>query len=886
MNSVLEYWGKAAPEQVQFAGIAATWHPVAYHSLDVAATVSAYLDANPSILGRLSALLHLDPLETRAVAVFSAAGHDLGKFGMGFQSKSPEVFSKLFPGQTRVVEDGSHSAVGLLTLLQFLCQTWYPDVDDEVAGTCLEPLANAACGHHGRPEKLTGGTALTGPALAAATNFLHEIATLFGMQRPPSTYSGATSDDAESALCAAMPRVQEASWLLAGVITLCDWVGSSQEFFPYEHPTLSLRKYWLETKEKAHKAVGACGLAEKPASKACGFDWLYGVQRALAEPGFRALSPTPLQSWADTVVLPRTPCPTLFVLEDETGAGKTEAAMTLASRLTSSGFGRGVMFSLPTQTTANAVFARVQPVVSRFFAPGSMPSVSLVHGNAKMALARMKSSQAAAGTVTSDLDSWSRESAKTALLADFGVGTVDQVALAGLPVRHVVLRHLGLAQKILIIDEAHACEPYLLDILKNALTQHARLGGSAIILSATLPRAMKQGLVDAFARGTRPAAAPSNSGVLTHTAYPLATAFWPGSLVEHSITARKVSRILRFEPVRPLQVPALVGGWLDAGKSVCLLRNTVAVAQAAYEYYEVLYPGQVTLVHARFVQCHRGDNDQALLASFGKESTRSSRAGRLVIATQVAEQSLDVDFDEMVTDLAPLDSLLQRDGRRRRHVRDAFGNPSEAEGRAPSPLHVITPSVANNAQFMAELTPGTAFVYPLPGVLYRTAEVIHDWKSIQVPSQLREAVEFAYDESRAVPEFLSDAEDASSGKISAAQQHARVSKLYLDEGYSCHANIELTENSVTRLGEPSVQVVICNAVGRPLFGGGGASDSGRSQLSLRAGLLGTPRSEDGKVWLRMANAGIDSWSTSVQDPRGRRFIAHYRRATGFSLVAE
>jgi CRISPR-associated endonuclease/helicase Cas3 len=886
VDSVLGYWGKATLEQSQSYGTDAAWHPVAYHSLDVAATVSAYLDVNPSILGRLAALLHLGTPETRAVAVFAAAGHDLGKFGMGFQSKAPEVFSKLFPGQPRMVEDGSHSAVGLLTLLQFLCQTWYPDVDEEVAGVCLEPLANAACGHHGRPEKLTGGTALVGPALAAATSFLHQVAALSGMQRPPAAYSGATPEDAETALCVAMPQIQEGSWLLAGVITLCDWVGSSKEFFPYEHPTLSLDKYWTLAIEKAQAAVEACGLVEKSASIACGFDWLYGTQRAHDEPGFRALSPTPLQSWADTVVLPAIPRPTLFVLEDETGAGKTEAAMTLASRLTSNGFGRGVMFSLPTQTTANAVFARVQPVVSRFFAPGSMPTVSLVHGNAKMALARMKSSQAAAGTVTSDLDSWSRESAKTALLADFGVGTVDQVALAGLPVRHVVLRHLGLAQKILIIDEAHACEPYMLDILKNALTQHARLGGSAIILSATLPRAMKQGLVDAFARGTRPAAAPSNSGVLTHTAYPLATAFWPGSLVEQAITACKVPRTLRFEPVRPLQVPVLVGGWLDAGKSVCLLRNTVAVAQAAYEYYETLYPGQVTLVHARFVQCHRGDNDQALLASFGKESTHSFRAGRLVIATQVAEQSLDVDFDEMVTDLAPLDSLLQREGRRRRHIRDACGNPSETEGREPSPLYVITPSVADNTQFMTELSPGTAFVYPLPGVLYRTADVIHNWKSIQVPSQVREAVEFAYDESAPVPEFLSDAEDASSGKIYAAQQHARVRKLHLDEGYSCHANIELSENSVTRLGEPSVQVVICNAVGRPLFGGGGAFDSGLSQLSLRAGLLGIPRSEDGKMWLRMANAGLDSWSASVQDPRGRKFTAHYRRATGFSLVAK
>ncbi|WP_410452393.1 CRISPR-associated helicase Cas3' [Paraburkholderia sp. UCT31] len=862
----LNFWGKAHPLP-EARSVGADWHPLAYHSLDVAAVVGVFLETNPAVLRRLSILLALPESDTRHLSMFLAACHDVGKFGIPFQSKADEAFSVLFPGERRVVEGEPHSEVGLTTLLEFLAAHWMSSDEAEQSEAFLEPLANATCGHHGRPESLRVRP-LKGLSGRAANAYLVEVARLFGQPALP----WRELPDPQ--------RLRDASWLLAGVVTLCDWVGSSQDFFPYQLPLQSLDDYLSDTLNRAEVAVSKCGLVEKPRSSRFGFDWLFGAARALCEPGYAAKSPTPLQDFVDTVALPSTPEPVLFVLEDETGAGKTEAALTLASRLMSNGFARGVFFSLPTQTTANAVFERVEPLVSRLFEPGHQPIVTLAHGQAKTALARMRASRAQPGTVSSELDSWAQESAKTALLSDVGVGTIDQVVMAGLPVRHVVLRHVGLAEKVLIVDEAHACEPYLLDILKNALTQHARLGGSAIILSATLPRTTKQALIKAFARGK---GGPTPTPLLEN-AYPLATAFSGLAQLEKPIHAKGTPRTLSFERIGEADAIEKIGELLEAGRCVCLMRNTVGSAQAAYDLFAERYPGKVSLVHARFMLGDRGANDEALLRSFGKNSTQATRAGRLVIATQVAEQSLDVDFDEMFTDLAPVDSLLQRAGRRRRHPRDTQGNPAELDARAPSPLYVIMPASVDGERFLNDLPGGTVYVYPMPGVLLRTAQIVKDWQRLQIPSEVRRAVEYAYDERATVPSPMEGAEKRAQGRTSAAQQHARVSMLRLDCGYSTEAGIETSERSVTRLGEASVQVVLCDTAAspQPLFRSK-RDGAVLSQISLRARLIGEPVQNDGRVYLRMSEVAQGTWRAQVRDARGKVFTARYSRERGFSL---
>jgi CRISPR-associated endonuclease/helicase Cas3 len=312
------------------------------------------------------------------------------------------------------------------------------------------------------------------------------------------------------------------------------------------------------------------------------------------------------------------------------------------------------------------------------------------------------------------------------------------------------------------------------------------------------------------------------------------------------------------------------------------MRNTVHSAQAAFDHFDARHPGAVSLAHARFMLGDRAENDQLLLQSFGKDSTQETRRGRLVIATQVAEQSLDVDFDEMFSDLAPVDSLLQRAGRKCRHRRDAQGNPATVDSRATGPLYVLMPPDVDGERFMAELPFGTAYVYPMPGVLLRTAQIVSDWQSLAIPNEVRRAVEFAYDTEASVPSHLERVEAQAQGKTLAASQHARISQLRLPCGYSVEAGIDCSANSVTRLGEPSVKVVLCDGTGRPLQG---TNNDGRelSQISLRASLIGKPEAVEGIVHLRMKQTALGNWCADVYDRRQKPFTARYTRARGFSM---
>jgi CRISPR-associated endonuclease/helicase Cas3 len=885
-------WGKASPT----VGSTFRWHPFAYHSLDVAAVTYAYLEANPSILTALAAAWQLDCRQTLNLATFLAGCHDVGKLSNGFQSIDADVYALLQPGMSLVQQTTSHSTLGLSTLILDLAARWSTPASRDFAAMVVTPLANAACGHHGQPENASGAPMHSTEA-ELVRQFIDDLDELLGTTVEVATaWPALLGSSADIRAFVRGRPFANASWLLAGVITVCDWVGSNQESFPYEAPTLSMAEYWAVAKRRAERAVLDTCLAQKAPSRESGFDWLFGeaaVRRARQADSSSLTHEhpkvaTPLQRFANRVKLPERQQPGLFILEDETGAGKTEAALTLASRLVSNGTARGVFFALPTQTTADAVYLRVRPVVAQFFESGQAPTLTLAHGHARHTLARL-AAPTRVGDITSDLRGWAGDSSKTALLTDFGVGTVDQVAMTVLPIRHVVLRQAGL-----VVDEAHAYDAYLLTLLCTALTAHARNGGSAVILSATLPLAVKQKLVDAFCAGRSLAPA-----VLTATHYPLATAVMAASrvdgehelrlqgtfLLEEPIEARKEPRKALFVPILEKQEFGLVQDWVKQGRCVCLLRNTVSRAQAAYDEYNAHFPGQVMLAHARFVVGHRGENDEQLLSRFGPKSGPEQRRGCIVIATQVAEQSLDVDFDEMVSDIAPIDSLLQRRGRLHRHVRNSMGERSDAEGRPATALHVIAPAADCGDQFLVDLPRGTRFVYTDVGVLYRTSHIIHGQEgfdgTLTIPNEVRRAVEYAYDEAACVPYYLADDDGDAQSKKLAQENTAVLRSLQMNLGYVSESGTWSSVDSVTRLGEPSVRIVLADSTGKPLFGDEVLSSIAVRLQALRGAQL--PPSSSGspgllRVSLTLAAPGC--WNCQLVDNKGKSFVLEYRRSTG------
>lgn len=454
--------------------------------------------------------------------------------------------------------------------------------------------------------------------------------------------------------------------------------------------------------------------------------------------------------------------PALILLEDTMGSGKTEAGLLGAHILAARSEVSGVWFTLPTQTTASAMFDRLLTWLAQIEkneGNGSDFAVQLLHGRAtldekvkQLKRAGYQLSKEPAGNIESynapqfsqvscdvgrdeeqedtkrntkhksriAIHPW--ESGKKALLADFVVSTIDQLLMVALKSRHLALRHLGASRKVVIIDEVHASDVFMNVYLCKAIEWLAAYGISVIALSATLDNEGRAQLLEAYRKGREylsghvshakqkkgkwkqdtlaqvqsqlaanvtqgrdaPAALDETLGrdvreTLNYSPISLTSgneplSFYPAISV---VTAGKIVA-QRVEPssthavkIRDLQ-QRNIGDFLEEqlGEGGCALvvRNTVRLAQETYRELKDIFGNDVVLMHARFVGAHRKANDQWLLDNFGKDAREGKRPKRaIVVATQVVEQSLDIDFDILVSDLCPVDVLLQRIGRLHRH---------------------------------------------------------------------------------------------------------------------------------------------------------------------------------------------------------------------------
>ena len=358
------------------------------------------------------------------------------------------------------------------------------------------------------------------------------------------------------------------------------------------------------------------------------------------------------------------------------------------------------------------------------------------------------------------------------MLAQVGVGTVDQALLAVLPVRHATLRQQGLRGKVLVVDEAHAFDPYMREELAALLQFHAAAGGSAILLSATLPRAVRETLVNSYRAGLG-----ASRVSLVSIAYPLATlAGVDGPVVEQHCDPRdglpRTVSVTRAPDTA--EVLRRVAAAAQAGAGVAWVRNTVddALAAAALLRAEGIEP---LVFHARFAVHDRLRVEAEVLRRFGRESQGGARQG-VVVATQVIESSLDLDFDLLCTDLAPADSLIQRAGRLWRHRRDRIMTGPELVVLSPDPV----PDPAAN--WIEGVLPGTASVYRNPALLWRSARAIFARGTLVTPDDMRPMIESAAAEE--VPPGLAAKSYRAMGADSAAGGIGRQNVLQFARGYT------------------------------------------------------------------------------------------------------
>ena len=471
--------------------------------------------------------------------------------------------------------------------------------------------------------------------------------------------------------------------VVSGLVIMADWIASDDALLPFHAETLPEAHH-----DESRSAAALSRLALPPT-------WAPADAPALVEQLFSTrfdlpagARPRPVQDAAHDIA-EHTPSPGLMVIEAPMGEGKTEAALAAAEVMARRWGCGGVLVALPTQATTDAMFARVVDWLDAL-GSGDEPvgAITLSHGKARVN--RLFQGIVRSGHPTQvgcdeqDTDTengcghavvahaW-LSGRKKSQLANFVVGTIDQLLFAALKSRHLVLRHLALAGKVVIIDEVHAYDAFMNSYLTKVLTWLGAYRVPVIALSATLPADRRAALLDAYQQGRthqpEPAEEPGE-----RVAYPLIS--WTG---QSRVESREIPASGRHTKVSLDLLPGgvdhdlgplaeLLEDSLSDGGCAVVVRNTVGRVLDTAAVLHRRFPGEVSIAHSRFITADRLRNDDQLLDWFGpprRGTVRPTR--RIVVASQVIEQSLDVDFDLLVTDLAPVDLILQRMGRLHRH---------------------------------------------------------------------------------------------------------------------------------------------------------------------------------------------------------------------------
>ncbi|MFM5464400.1 CRISPR-associated helicase Cas3' [Aeromonas simiae] len=781
-------WAKSGEDQ---------GHPLLAHMLDVAAVAEAILELEPSSHQHLASQFGL-AAETAPRWLAALAGlHDVGKAIPGFQAKWPQgrEFDKAhgltFDNAASLRSDRHDWATTAIL------EEWLPARTGADFFWCQQ-VSEAVGAHHGYP--LTQKEIEDGLPRREGSVWLQARQVLLDTYWAVLSPSGEVTVDE-----LALPAI---NWL-AGLTAIADWIGSNVEWFSLGIRHDDLRDHYTDAKRLAHQALMAIGwrpfapLLSEPEP----LDRQLGRMLAADQP----VMPRALQQQG-IALLQTSQGPALLLVEAPMGEGKTELAFMAHLHLQRTLGHRGFYLALPTQATGNALFARARLFMDAF-AHDQAPDLQLIHGGA----ARQEM-MAALNDVWGE-DGKQREGVEAArwfsrrkrpLIAPYGVGTIDQALFSILNVKHHFVRLWGLANRVVVLDEVHAYDTYTEGLIEALLRWLKGLGCSVVLMSATLPTQRRDGLLKAWR---------VDPAVLPALAYPrLVLADDRGLAWDDQIESREMAPVrLAGCGTTPEDLLCVALEALTHGGCGAIIVNTVERAQQLYALLKTQALADLTLLlfHARFPADERAQREAEVLATFGKEGKRPARA--LLVATQVVEQSLDIDFDFLISDLAPVDLLLQRVGRLHRHQRPHRPEPH----RQP----VLT---------VAGLTPGTLpdlattrwrFVYD-PYLLAMTWVRLLDETCLQLPKDIDRLVQAVYGDGE-LPDSVDEAlrqyiEEYSYATYLVTQQDKRQRSYNVairadadqgsaywnkPRGHEEGEGEEMGLANCTRLGKPSVTVV-------------------------------------------------------------------------------
>ena len=637
----IEAWGKTDKRD-------GSVHPLAHHCMDVSAVFARMMEL-PVVRNRLEmaagASLTESCRQRLSALVFL---HDIGKLHPGFQAKGwPRD-----PARTRICGHLKEGWAFLIAASKWPNHPFHRTLKQMNGwGAAVTPLIAAAIAHHGRPVERPSA-----PTLGEWDR--RPVQPHYDWRAEACVMDEALHRWFPGAFDAGGVELPDGSPLhhaVAGLAALADWIGSDTRFFPFAAPFAS----------------GYDSTAHRNAKRALEeIRWDPGTLATRSAPDFAKLSGFPEPNPAQIMVGNVAPSARLLILEAETGAGKTEAALWRFTQLLAAGAVSGLYFAVPTRAAARQLHRRVDDALRRVFGEDAPEAVLAIPG--MLRAGEFEGQRLPHWRVRWDDDSesvprrWAAEHATRFLAAPVAIGTVDQAMLAGLEVKHAHLRGSALNRSFLVIDEVHASDTYMTEILKRLLSGHLEIGGYAMLMSATLGARARVG----WTGESLPAFAAARDA-------PYPAAWVAGENGPRVATGAQRLRTVHLETVPTMEPAEAARRAVEAaerGARVLVIRNTVTAAVATWRAVSEMGDApllmQVTdgpaLHHGRFAAEDRALLDNAVETVLTKHPDRQ-RLGCIVIGTQTLEQSLDIDADLLVTDLCPMDVLLQRIGRLHRH---------------------------------------------------------------------------------------------------------------------------------------------------------------------------------------------------------------------------
>jgi len=771
-------------------------HPLICHLLDVAAATEM-LWHNALTDGQRAAWCAVFGLDAEALGrqlSFWAALHDLGKASPTFQRQWREAEPLLSPAlpfpQRFTNETCPHGLITAVTL---------PEILSTISSVPLRGsklLARALGGHHGSwssplEEQQVKADARGGAEWDRVRSELVQILRETLQPPTPAPWTFTRIADANAFL----------TWF-SGLVSVSDWIGSMETYFPYVDAPVDPASYAQQAAAQAQTAFQSLNWpAWQPPAEPRAFDDLFAFQ------------PSPMQQTA-IALAERLTEPTLVLIEAPTGSGKTEAALYLADTWARVLQQRGLYVAMPTMATSNQMWQRVGQFLRSRYAGAIEPL--LIHAQARWATPPetptlqeegQETEESAAAALTWFLPR------KKSLLVPCAVGTVDQALLSVLQARHFFVRLFGLSDKTVVFDEIHAYDTYMSTLFQRLLGWLRSLRTSVVLLSATLPAQTRQELLEAYA---------GRALELPPAEYPAISWVTAGGAcgVERLPKPESTPVALQWLRRDPTVIVEALRGALNAGGCAAVICNTVARAQELYtaiENAQLVPKADLTLFHARFPFGWRDETEKHVLARFGKRATRENgeRPERaIVVATQVIEQSLDLDFDVLISDLAPVDLLVQRAGRLHRHL-----------GRQ-RPAGVAAPQLYLAVDVEGDAEPDwhtDTFIYTRY-LLLRTYLALRGCQNLSLPGEVSQLIEMVYGDSplpEIPPALLKALESAKTameiedGKNEYEARKRLVGKPTFDDLLTGTAagleedspDIHAAFQALTRLGPPSISLV-------------------------------------------------------------------------------